>query len=477
MRKRKYITYIILLGMSFSLFSCNKWLDISPKTEVKESENYTNEQGYKDALTGIYLLLTNSSLYGRDLSYGMVDVLGRQYTNITSSSSYYYLSNYDYSNQLSINIIDALWSSAYNAIANLNVLISHIDSADPTLFTATNRDIIRGEAYGLRAFIHFDLLRLFGPSVINGADELAIPYVKTYGKELTQFSTVNQAIGLILEDLEVAEEALRSDPAYEQRSEMTDDENWVRNRELKFNYYAVKLLQARVNLYKGDYPAALTAAEEVIAQSAFTWTPSSEITTTTADTRNRIFSQEMVFGLNVPSLRDDYSTWFSTSNGLIKSDYYWGQTFESSLSGYAADYRYEYLTYYDPAAYVRYSLKLQQPESTTLVYARKLPLMRFTEAYYIAAECKLKTSGVSEAIPYLNTVRTKRNIMVELSESLTVAQTQDEIYKEYLKEFVCEGQLFYYYKRTNASTIKFYSGTFSTGKYVLPLPLAELGNR
>ncbi|MDD4639528.1 MAG: RagB/SusD family nutrient uptake outer membrane protein, partial [Bacteroidales bacterium] len=190
---RKFITYIILLAVSFSLFSCNKWLDISPKTEVKESENFTNEQGYKDALTGVYLLLTKSSLYGRDLSYGMVDVLGRQYTSIQSSSSYYYLSSYDYTNQTSINIIDAVWSNAYNAIANLNVLISHIDSEDPTLFTATNRDLIRGEAYGLRAFIHFDLLRLFGPSVINGADEPAIPYVKTVGKDLTQFSTVNQA--------------------------------------------------------------------------------------------------------------------------------------------------------------------------------------------------------------------------------------------------------------------------------------------
>ncbi len=474
---RKHITYIIIIAVFLSLFSCNKWLDISPKTEIKESENFSNEQGYKDALTGVYLLLTNSSLYGRDLSYGLVDVLGRQYTDIPSSSMYYYLSNYDYSNQLSINLIDAVWNSAYNAIANLNTLISYIDDADPSLFTANNQEIIKGEAYGLRAFIHFDLLRLFGPSVKIGADNLAIPYVKTMGKELSPILTVNQVIDLIIADLQIAEDALKFDPIYEHSTINNWDDNWMRNRELKFNYYAVKLLQARVLLYKKDYSAALSAAEEVIGQTTYYWTPSSEITTTTVENRNRIFAQEMIFGLNIPSLRDDYSSWFSSSSALLKSDYYWGQTYETSLTGYGADYRYVYLTYYDPTAYKRYSLKLQQPESSISTYSRRLPLMRFTEAYYIAAECKLKTTGVSEAVPYINTVRSKRNIMIELSLDFTEAQLQNEIFKEYMKEFVCEGQLFYYYKRTDASSIMFYGGVFSKNKYVLPIPLSELANR
>jgi hypothetical protein len=474
---RKYITYIVTIALMLSLVSCNDWLNISPKTEIKVSENFNNEQGYKDALTGIYLLFTKSSLYGRDLTYGMADVLGRQYTEITSSNSYYYLSHYDYTNQTSLDIIDAVWSSAYNAIANINVLISNIEKADPTIFTANNQRLIRGEAYGLRAFIHFDLLRLFGHSVITGADMTAIPYVTVYGKELTQFSTVNQVLGLVLNDLQVAEDAMKADPVYEQRTDSADDENWVRDREYKFNYYAVKLLQARVNLYKGDYQAAFDAAKTVIDQSYFTWTPSSEITTTTSDTRNRVFWQEMIFGLNIPTLRDDYTSWFTTTTGLLKSNTYWGQTFETSLSGYSADYRYEYLTYYDAATLLRYSIKLQQPESTTLLYARKLPLMRFTEAYYIAAESKLYLDGVSEALPYLNSVRTKRNIMVELSNYLTVEEVKKEILKEYMKEFVCEGQLFYYYKRTNASSIMFYTGSFSPDNYVLPLPLDELANR
>ncbi len=474
---RKYFKNILVLLLSLSLFSCSDWLDISPKSEIKISDNYSNEQGFKDALTGIYLLMTKPALYGRDLTYGMTDVLGKHYTQIQSSSAYYYLSNYDYTNQSSINIIDGVWKAAYNAIANINVLISNIESSDPSIFTANNRKLIRGEAYGLRAFIYFDLLRLFGPSVIVGENEPAIPYVTVYGKTLTPFSTVKQTIELILKDLQTAENELKYDPVFEQRESITDDDTWVRNRELKFNYYALKLLQARVNLYKGDYQKALNAAQAVIDQARFTWTPASQITTTTADSRNRIFSQEMVFGLHVPSLRDDYTSWFPSTTGYFKSTYYWEQTFEVSLAGYFADYRYEYLTYSDPTVNLRYSTKLQQPENSNLEYARKLPLMRFTEAYYIAAECKLYTAGVSEAIPYLNTVRSKRNIMVELSTNLTIDQVKNELLKEYIKEFACEGQLFYFYKRTNSSTIKFHSGTMLSKNYVLPLPLEELANR
>jgi len=55
-----------------------------------------------------------------------------------------------------------------------------------------------------------------------------------------------------------------------------------------------------------------------------------------------------------------------------------------------------------------------------------------------------------------------------------------EILKEYQKEFYGEGQLFYYYKRTNANAIP--NGSTTSGnitmdktKYVLPLPLSETG--
>jgi hypothetical protein len=53
-----------------------------------------------------------------------------------------------------------------------------------------------------------------------------------------------------------------------------------------------------------------------------------------------------------------------------------------------------------------------------------------------------------------------------------------EIQKEYQKEFWGEGQLFFYYKRTNKTSIpSAISGTanvtMTAAKYVVPLPLSE----
>ncbi|MBQ7440345.1 MAG: RagB/SusD family nutrient uptake outer membrane protein, partial [Prevotella sp.] len=98
-------------------------------------------------------------------------------------------------------------------------------------------------------------------------------------------------------------------------------------------------------------------------------------------------------------------------------------------------------------------------------------LIRMTDAYYIAAEC-LKNSNKKRAIEILNIVRDHRNLgLFPLSEDLTADQIQNEIYKEYRKEYIGEhGELFFYYKRTNASEIKGAAVRPGKSVYVLPIP-------
>ena len=94
-----------------------------------------------------------------------------------------------------------------------------------------------------------------------------------------------------------------------------------------------------------------------------------------------------------------------------------------------------------------------------------------TEAWYIAAECQ-KSTDAKEAIRLLNEVRTNRNLsLFPLSDDLNATQIQDEIYKEYRKEFIGEcGQLFFYYKRLNLPEIKGASVRPGKQVYVLPIP-------
>lgn len=99
--------------------------------------------------------------------------------------------------------------------------------------------------------------------------------------------------------------------------------------------------------------------------------------------------------------------------------------------------------------------------------------------YYIAAEASLNTDS-RQAVRYLNTVRNNRYLDFDpLDENLPVTQIQNEIYKEYRKELVGEGQLFYYYKRLNFASIPGSAVSGSDDIYVLPMPEneVEFGNR
>ncbi len=462
--------------------SCNDWLDVSPKTQIKGDDNFDSEQGFKDALTGVYLLMTNQNIYGQELTYGMLDAMAQYYTAMAQSNSYNYDMAFDYSNSAVESRINSVWSSMYSAIANDNELIKQIDNANPLLFTGRNYHLIRGEAYGLRAMLHFDLARLWGESYAANPQHKCIPYVTSVTADVYPLSTVAEVMDKAIADLKVAEQELAVDPVIAGNSTSnSDDENYERDRTFKMNYYAVKLMQARIYLYMKDYAKAKAAAKEVIEQSTFAWTPELEITISDAQRRNRIFSQELVFCLYDTSIRTRYANWFTGSiQSLRMSEGSYQAVYELFNAGFSGDYRYAYQTEELDGAH--YSTKLQQPTSGNPMYMFRIPLLRLSEAYYIAAECALEgDKNMAEAVSYLNTVRSHRNLTDELQSTLTSLEAREEIRKEYAKEFMCEGQLYFYYKRNNYSVIPVYTAesdavsvNYVTPDYTFPLPDDEV---
>lgn len=461
----------LVLAMAV-LSSCEDWLDVKPSTQIDSDVNFSTEQGYKDALAGIYMLMTKETLYGRQLSYGLADVLGNQYTEYTNTHTYYYASQRNYTEATTKSMIDGVWTDMYNTIANINNLIKNIDKAKRSMFESENYNIIRGEAYGLRAFIHFDLLRLFATSPVSGGLEAnGIPYVDDFGIKVTSSSKVGEVITKIQADLAIAAEALKVDPIIP-GSTTTDGSNYLRDRAYKLNYYAVKALQARVYLYNNDKVNALASAREVIESGAFEFVPSTEVAVSDNTQMNRVFTEELIFALNINTLSTLTNTWLlpGASNLLTKSDDNYKTVYEVA-SGGSSDYRYVYLTTLVTGK--RYNNKLSQPTGIPLSFANRLPVMRMTEMYYIAAEC-LKETEPAQAIDYLNTVRHARGIATDISPAVTTDDIQNEIYKEYEKEMICEGQLFYYYKRLNVSMMRFASSPATEAVYVLPRPDDEI---
>jgi len=58
----------------------------------------------------------------------------------------------------------------------------------------------------LRAFLHFDLLRLYGPSPAVGKEHKAIPYMEEFTNIASRRLTVNQVLEKVAADLNKARE-------------------------------------------------------------------------------------------------------------------------------------------------------------------------------------------------------------------------------------------------------------------------------
>lgn len=161
-------------------------------------------------------------------------------------------------------------------------------------------------------------------------------------------------------------------------------------------------------------------------------------------------------------------------NLLVMDEAVKDEIFETSLYG-GFDWRYGY--YFEKINnYYWGNTKLWQlsPE-----YNNRQPLIRISEMWLIAAEC---AATGKEALEYFNVFRRHRGFDAGYDlkeEGLTDDILKMHIGREYRKEFIGEGQWFFYCKRTDREDLPNVSVPFSKAYYVLPIPDQEMeyGNR
>ena len=83
----KKVIMALCLIWSLAFVSCENWLDVKPKAEIKWDVFFETEQGFKDALLGCYCTLSERSLYGGEMTCLFLDALAQQYY-YTNTSSY-----------------------------------------------------------------------------------------------------------------------------------------------------------------------------------------------------------------------------------------------------------------------------------------------------------------------------------------------------------------------------------------------------
>ena len=467
MKKRYMIG--LLAGLLTLNSGCNDWLDVNPRTEMKEKDIYQDEKGFKNVMNGIYIQLASKGLYGMYTSYYFPDLLAG-YWYKTNNSTENYIMSYAYTNKNVESVIKTIWSKYFTAIAHINDLVENLDGTKVN-FTYGNKELLYGEAYGLRAFLHFDVLRLYGPSPAVGKEHKAIPYMEEFTNIASRRLTVNQVLEKVAADLNKARELMREvdsyGPNYADLEETYAQDKRLKNRRFHLNYYAATALLARVQLYAGNTTEALAAAREIIGTAETLPVAPFELVTevTSAD---RLFQNELLFGLEMKQMK------------VVISDYFGEAASKANLNNnthmlaFSVSAQNNLCAPQNPAD-DDYRLKIWFKETSSNVAnmsnkfegVEMMPLIRISELYYIAAECL----GGKEGLAYLNKIRAYRGLKA-LTDDSTL---QNEIYKEYCKEFLNEGQMFYYYKRKYLSQL----GVFKSkaidpeAVYMLPLPVDE----
>lgn len=481
---------ILLILFLLGGTACQHWLDVKPKTEIKSDVLFETEAGFKDALTGVYLLMSRYQAYGMELTVGFNDVLAQQYTLSSTFNAYYYDSQYRYDYARVEDRIAGIWVTMYNVIANVNNILENLETHKGVLHPVSY-GIIKGECLGLRAFLHFDLLRLFGYGNLaaNPANlkKLTLPYVKQYDKAVTPQLDTEHFLQEVLQDLDAAYALLlQYDPYSIQPKEedyyLPNDDQYFSHRNKHFNYFALRATQARVYSWMGNRDQALACAREVITRGTmFAWIAEQNITSEEEKARDLTFSTEHLFGLNIFNLHANVNPFINPdlNEGNMNYDLFYhtkeqaDEIYEIAAGIGNSDYRYTQLYRKKASQYT--FLKFLQPERYQ--YPNNMPVIKKPEAYYIAAECLNETGVAADrelAIEYLNVVREHRGIARKLDKNLSQDQVNEEIYKEYRKEFISEGQMFYYYKRLGYSSIPGAVVPAGDKVYKIPMPKVEI---
>lgn len=494
----KKIILGILVTIMFLSSSCNDWFDVTPKSEIRGEDHYSTVTGFQQTLIGCYVGMIDDNLYGKYLSWHMTEILAHQFQPIpstTTTSLDYRLFYYTYGTSDVNEALSSIWAKSYNVIVNANEALVYIEK-NRSVLDDINYHVIKGELLAIRAYMHFDLLRLYGygdwenrASELN--EKLTIPYVKTVSPNATQRLSGRETFNLIMADLNEAESLLKEyDPITRVHDESfyfeVNSDYFFNNRTLRMNYYAVKGLQARMLLWEGSNDSktkALSAASEVISlvesggvildtlNTALLPLDANEI-----GSSNSSLAVENLFGLNVPTLQ----------NKIL--DYIRPVYLDTDLSAMYISESEAPIIYENEVSDVRYSKLLVQnsnPNTSSRGYVplkvyqsnlsdsykSKISMIRIPELYYIAAECYATGTNpnLEEAMSLLNTMRERRGVYSKL-ESLDKEQVIDEIKKEYRKEFLSEGVMFYYYKRTGAINVPNNDEVMTDNEYVLPNP-------
>ena len=462
----KAYRYILCVLALCGLTACENFLDITPQGQVERDDLLSTADGVEDAMYGVYASMRNNSLYGQEMSFFTLDVLAQYfYDGSEMNDNLNQLLAYNYKHSAVQTIFETLWTAMYKNISNVNSVLSDGLAAGAESYPGK---VFRGEALGLRAFMHFDLVRLFAPAYTRNPDAVGIPYATTFSLDTPDFVSVREVYAHIVADLLEAERLLADEASYAGRSD------YMTKRQVHFNIHAVRATLARVYLCMGDHAKAYAYARKVMDDSGLSLLRKEQIT---GDVAGVVSEQEGIFGIFSSSefydnvkrilwertngtsldLRSDFEDYFEVSDQR-----------RSAYVDQREDGNYRFVKLLDT-----YKLNAISRQDERI---SGLNLIRLPEMYYIAAESLLRGEqhDRSGAAALLAQVRQSRGCTEPIDET-TDETVMEAIFADSYRELMGEGQTFFAMKRLNRDirSVRGLTVTASDDIYVVPVPDIE----
>jgi len=457
MRNKKIVLYI--LAATIFLFGCTDILvDVDPPTSVAGEVVLTSPEGVNALRASMYSKMRASFSYTTAYFVGP-SAYADETRGRPGSTRFLGLNNASQGDGSLLHpayigdggiASPTAYNGTYNIIQDANLLIGAV--ADGVLPEATlNR--YRGEAYAIRALAMHHLVRALGYDPTNprisqwdlGIVVRTEPVLDLADADFRARSTVQEVYTQILSDLTQAKTLLAG-----------------HNSNTQYPTEAfVDGLTARVNLYAGNWGAAVTAANNAISSFPGGLQNSADgiagmFDETAGNHPEALFkitphpTAENIAGSNINNGPAAYTSnqWVPQIPTQLLIDLYDEEDFRLGWYGDCIENQTHGVTAANCDAINSQGWSILKFNGKNTNLSDHLPYMRLAEVYLILAEAAARDGGPAAGAPYLNQLREARGVGPVDDDALASMQAfEDEILRERMRELAVEGHRFWDLKR------------------------------
>lgn len=435
----------LILTLTIVFSNCSVVDDQKPQNFLPASTAFSNAAGAGAALTGAYDALQSTNYYGR-LYVVFPDLHGS--TNLRWTGTFATWAAIGNRGILADNTdVNAMWLAIYQAIDRANQVIDKVPAiTDPAL---TDKNGILGEAYFLRAFHYFNLVRYWGgvPLKLNPTDEANIPALQL------PRSSVSEVYTQILADLN---QAITLGSAATNR--------------FRAGVRAFRALKARVHLYRSSVGVALAnewdlAITEATAAGAVLPVPTTALVTPFSALFSVKNTVESIWEIPFDPV-DSNSIAFHllpTANGGRNE-----ARPTTGLQGVYATTDARRIT----TTSVDASLKYFRPRTND----DNVIIFRNAEMYLIRAEALVERNtgtDLTDAVAIVDALRARAGLAAYAG-AVTQTALRTEVFNQRRAELALEGHFFFDIVRTNRAAGILTTPVWDPNQALLPIPLREI---